>query len=77
MIGIQENLQEVKRLESLIESHCMAADFVKGKNIYLVIYPNGMFPEGTQVRYKKGGKIVALKRLLNAMERHWISNGIN
>jgi len=77
MIGIQENLQEVKRLESLIESHCMAADFVKGKNIYLVIYPNGMFPEGAQVRYEKGGKIVALKRLLNAMERHWISNGIN
>ena len=60
MKSVQENIQEVKKLEALVESHCMAADFVKGKNIYLVIYPNGMFPDGAQVRYERGEKIVAL-----------------
>lgn len=77
MKSVKENIQEIKRLEALIESHCMAADFVKGRNIYLVIYPNGMFPDGAQVRYRKGEKIEALKILLDAMEKHWISNGIN
>ena len=76
MKTIQENISEVKRLEALIESHCMAAQFIKEKGCYLVYYPEGMFPNGAQARYNIGGKAVALTRLLEVIERHWIENGI-
>lgn len=70
---VQRNISTIKKLKKEIREHCMCLRFKETPEYYLVIYPDGFYPEGTRVN-KEGGKIIALERLLNAMERHWKNN---
>ena len=71
MATIQENIETLERLLKEVNDHCMCARFDSRGDKYIVIYPDGYgWPAGVQC--DKGlGKIEALKRILDAMEKKW------
>lgn len=76
MNSIQERISAVLDAIEVVKSHCMCASFEDIGGAFRVIYPYGMFPHGAQANYSGPGKLVALNRLLDVMERHWKENGI-
>ena len=48
----------------------MCFSLVEDPTHYTVIYPEGYYPNGVRVS-KEHGKIVALKQILEAIEKHW------
>lgn len=69
-----ENAAAVAQLVAAVKRHplCLRFSDVSGK--YLVIYPAGEFPvDGVQAS-QGGGKAVALARMLEVMERHWVES---
>jgi len=75
MSTVAENVESVKTIISAIKNHPMCAKFEESDGKFRVIYPCGMFPDGVQASFSIG-KRVALERMLNMMERHWLHNTI-
>jgi hypothetical protein len=67
----RSNLAEVERLISEVREHPMCLHWRDDHGVYLVIYPEGYYPNGVQAAHSQIGKAEALRRMLNAMERHW------
>jgi hypothetical protein len=74
-MSIAENFNAVKEAMAAVKDHPMCAKFEDVGGKFRVIYPYGMFPDGVQASFSIG-KRVALDRILNVMERHWIANYI-
>lgn len=70
---IAENIDAVQAALAAVKDHPMCAKFETIDGKFRVIYPCGMFPDGVQVSFGNG-KAIALERMLNVMERHWVSN---
>lgn len=70
MANPKENIQIVNDLIEEVKSHPMCLRFCDDPCHYLVLYPAGFRLDGTRAS-KDGGKAIALKRLLDAMELHW------
>lgn len=70
-MNVQKNVQAVKDKLIEVQSHCMCARFEDLGGCYRVLYPCGFQLDGVQAIYAQCGKLVALDRILNAMERHW------
>lgn len=77
MKTIKQNKAALKELLQEVQEHCMCALFEDNGAKFLVTYPPGMILGGVQATHAGCGKIVALERMLNAMERHWIDSGIH
>jgi hypothetical protein len=75
-MSVQKNIQAYQDKLAEVESHCMCASFEDRGGQYRVLYPAGMILDGVQATYAECGKLVALDRMLNAMERHWKESGI-
>lgn len=73
---IQERIDAINDLLVELQAHPMCARFSDDGARYLVIYPEGMYPDGAQASQGMG-KALALTRLLAVMERHWKENGIS
>lgn len=58
-MGVLENAEKVAELLLKVQQHCM--------------YAPGFQLDGVQAVYAQCGKAVALERMLNAMERHWLA----
>ena len=70
MSVIQTRIDKVNELKDAVKGHCMCLHFTETAAYYLVQYPEGFFPDG--VRAETGtNKAQSLRRILNAMERHW------
>ncbi len=67
---LQQRIEKVRSLENQVREHCMCVRFIVEGSHYTVIYPEGMKLGGAQIA-KGNNKAKALKKLLNAMERHW------
>jgi hypothetical protein len=67
----QQNIAEVNRLIAEVRAHPMCLRWQDDHGVYLVIYPDGYYPNGVQAAHSQIGKAVALRRILDAMERHW------
>lgn len=70
MNTVTDSVATVRDLESQVKAHCMCLRYESDATHYRVIYPDGYFPNGVQVS-KRLGKAEALRRILDAMERHW------
>ena len=65
MFQIEDKLTEVRK-------HCMCLAVEETKHHYTVLYPPGFFLDGVRVGTTgEGGKLAALGKLLEYMERHW------
>lgn len=68
----RENVAEINRLIQEIQAHPMCLRWRHESGVYLVIYPEGYWPQGVQAAYGgQVGKIEALRRILDKMEQHW------
>jgi len=67
---IQARIDRVNKLKNTIKNHCMCLHFTETKSYYLVQYPEGFFPDGVRAEFGTN-KTIALKRILDAMEKHW------
>lgn len=72
-MAVSDNINAVAVALEAVKAHCMCLKFEETETHYRVIYPNGFFPDGSQV-HKGMGKAAALNRLADAMERHWKSS---
>ncbi len=70
---IQDRIERVEALKRQIENHCMCLNLTEDTARYLVVYPSGFYPQGVQAA-KGTNKAVALQRILNAMEEHWLAS---
>lgn len=71
---IRENAKRATEMLEKVKSHCMCARFEDLGGAYRVLYADGFFPNGVQAAYAQCGKAVALERMLNVMERHWLES---
>lgn len=68
----RENVAEINRLIQEIQTHPMCLRWRHEHGVFLVIYPEGYWPQGVQAAYGDPvGKIEALRRILDKMEQHW------
>ncbi len=68
-----ENLAAVADLAAQVQAHPCCLRFIDADGRYEVHYPAGIFPHGA--RASQGmGKALALSRLLQVMERHWLES---
>ncbi|MCK9369690.1 hypothetical protein M0R04_07260 [Candidatus Dojkabacteria bacterium] len=74
---IRERQAEIRELTSTIKNHPLCLKFKEDSYYYLITYPEGFQLDGCRATHKSCGKIVALTRILNAMERHWEESNIN
>lgn len=67
--AVTAKLQEVK-------AHPMCLSFEDTGSSYRVIYPSGdeFWVDGLHATYLKLGKLAALERLLEVMEKHWLES---
>jgi len=72
-MGVRENAEKVAELLLKVQQHCMCARFEDLGGAYRVLYAPGFQLDGVQAVYAQCGKAVALERMLNAMERHWLA----
>jgi len=72
-MGVRENAEKVAELLLKVQQHCMCACFEDLGGAYRVLYAPGFQLDGVQAVYAQCGKAVALERMLNAMERHWLA----
>lgn len=70
-MDVQQNMRAVEKALTAVKQHCMCARFEDLGGAYRVLYAPGFRLDGVQAVYAKCGKLVALERILNAMERHW------
>jgi hypothetical protein len=69
---------EIDRLIQTVKAHPMCLRFTDDHGVYLVIYPEGIWPQGVQAAYTgQLGKAGALERILMHMENHWKLNGVH
>lgn len=73
---IKFNKAQYEEALEAVKSHCMCANFKDSGGVYLVTYPEGFALGGARVAYQGVGKTVALKRLVEVMERHWKEGGV-
>ena len=71
MAGVKENIAAVTAALQDVKNHCMCALFEDLGGAYQVLYPPGFRLDGVRAQYAVCGKLVALNRMLSAMERHW------
>lgn len=67
---IQENIRAVEALIDSVKKHCMCLKFEETKHHFIVIYPDGYYPNGCRIT-KEIGKIKALEKLHLKIEQHW------
>ncbi|MFZ2190440.1 MAG: hypothetical protein WAV48_06705 [Candidatus Magasanikiibacteriota bacterium] len=69
----QQNIQAVEYGIIAVKAHPMCLRFheLTDASAYRVDYPDGYWVGAVQATYTACGKLVALNRLLAAMERHW------
>lgn len=70
-MSVQANIQAVEKALRDVQQHCMCARFEDLGGAYRVLYAPGFRLDGVQAVYQQCGKVVALERMLSAMERHW------
>lgn len=75
-MSVQKNIYAYRDKLAEVMSHCMCASFQDTGGQYRVLYPAGMILDGVQATYQTCGKLVALERMLSAMERHYKESGI-
>jgi hypothetical protein len=68
---IQERTAEVAKLMAEVKNHCMCLKFEDDSQYFRVFYPEGYYPQGVQINYSLMGKAVALRKLIEYMEKHW------
>ena len=73
-MNVAENTEAVKAAMLQVRQHCMCARFEDLGGAYRVLYAPGFKVDGVQAVYATCGKTVALKRILAAMERHWLQD---
>jgi hypothetical protein len=71
---IQENINLIKNLSTIIRDHPMCASFNDFDGRFVVYYSDGMCLDGVRAAYANCGKVVALQRILKAMENHWFES---
>ena len=69
-----ENKQAVDNLIAKIKDHPMCLTFEDQVGCYQVIYPEGDFEINGVIASTGGGKLKALYRILERMERDWIES---
>jgi hypothetical protein len=73
-LPVKENVKKVEELVSQVQAHCMCAVFEDLGGAYRVLYAPGFQVDGVQAVYARCGKALALQRILDAMERHWLQD---
>jgi len=73
-MNIQENIDNLDKWMDKVKNHCLCLSFEDLGGMFRVMYPEGYYPHGVQATYKGIGKGVALERMFNAMERHWVES---
>jgi len=68
---IKFNQAQFKQALEDVKGHCMCANFKDSAGVYTVLYPHGFRLDGARIAYQGVGKTVALKRLVEVMEKHW------
>ena len=77
MSTIQENMRAMQKAYDAVKEHCMCARIKDDGAYYVVIYPEGDWPDnvgGVQAGYLITGKTQALQRILDRMERDWLGS---
>lgn len=69
-MGIKSNIKKLNDLIKEAKSHCMCLDFSETSNHFIIIYPDGYYPNGLRVE-KGSNKSKALKTVIEYMEKHW------
>lgn len=73
-MSIQENIKALQNKYDAVKEHCMCRAIYDDGAYYRVLYPAGDWPdgvEGVQAGYLITGKLTALTRMLDRMERDW------
>lgn len=70
---IQENISNITTLISEVNNHHMCGLFEESNTHYTVHFPAGFYPQAARAEKGKN-KSLALKRLLNVMNRTWDEN---
>ena len=75
-MSIIDNINKINNLKKELSNHPMCLKIEESGTHFVVIYPEGMYPNGVRVSLGMG-KIRALERLLQVVERHWNDNCVN
>lgn len=73
-MSVQANIIAMQQSYDAVKAHCMCARIKDDGAYYIVIYPEGDWPDnvgGVQAGYLITGKKAALDRILDRMERDW------
>lgn len=77
MMNPRQNAELLRLKISEVKAHPMCLEFFSCSDCYEVRYPAGFALSGARAVFaKNGGKLKALDRLLDAMERHWVEGGL-
>jgi hypothetical protein len=70
MKAICENIDNLDNALRSVKNHCMCYRFTENESQYLVTFPAGYQIDGVRAS-KAIGKIEALRRIFDTMERAW------
>lgn len=77
-MNVQQNIQALQEAYDKVKAHPMCARINDDGARFLVIFPEGMWPNGAQCVYGNTiSKTKALELLHASMEKAWVNNGIS
>jgi hypothetical protein len=75
MLSVQNNIENINEIKIKIQSHPCCFSLEENDIYFLVICPEGYFPNAIRA-CKHKNKLKALKRILKKLDQVWIDNSL-